>query len=41
MDNYYVWTVHGENEVNVANVDFQNVLGGVNNPIEDNNVENS
>jgi len=41
MDNYYIWTVHGENDPNVASVDFQNAFDGVDNPVENNNVENS
>lgn len=28
MDNYYVWTVHRENDVNATNVDFQNAFNG-------------
>ncbi|WMV19091.1 hypothetical protein MTR67_012476, partial [Solanum verrucosum] len=28
MNNYYVWTVHGENDAIVANVDFQNAYNG-------------
>lgn len=41
MDNYYMWTVHGENDATVANVDFQNAFNGVDNPVDNINVESS
>lgn len=41
MYTYYVCTAHGENYVNVANVDFQNAFDGVDSNVENNNIENS
>uniref|UniRef100_A0A1U7YJY3 Uncharacterized protein LOC104248805 n=1 Tax=Nicotiana sylvestris TaxID=4096 RepID=A0A1U7YJY3_NICSY len=40
-ENYYVWTVHGENYCSVGDVRFQNLVSGERSTQMENNVENS
>ncbi|XP_016434597.1 uncharacterized protein LOC107760959 [Nicotiana tabacum] len=41
MENYYVWTIHGEDVASVGDVDFQTFFGSEGSPLAENNFENS
>ncbi|XP_075074775.1 uncharacterized protein LOC142162330 [Nicotiana tabacum] len=41
MENYYVWTIHGEDVASVGNVDFQKKIDSEGSPLAENNAENS
>ncbi|XP_019228470.1 PREDICTED: uncharacterized protein LOC109209617 [Nicotiana attenuata] len=41
MENYYVWTIHGEDVASVGNVDFQKFFDSEGSPLAENNAENS
>ncbi|XP_075091746.1 uncharacterized protein LOC142171923 [Nicotiana tabacum] len=40
VENYYIWTVHGENHASLDDVNFHNSFGGEGSPSAEHNVEN-